>query len=281
VKQACAALLLAALAGCAAAPRLQADPPGVNPPPSPAPPGATDVPLDPNIAKASAGADADAGTTEAPNGPQTPYQQALLNYKSGNYAAARVLIEDADQSNPGNVPIEMLKVRILTELHDFAGAHHVISSLYNRPDLNPSYVAALQLTSADLNLRERKFDAASKAYEQYLSAQPNDTDAKLRYIYARIGAADLVTAGRITSELKPLDAATPAYYFAHAALARAGVGTDDEDQDIQQARTIYGITLTNRYLKTYLEVFSDKGSVNRALNPPAGSTNAAPSGKAL
>jgi hypothetical protein len=90
-----------------------------------------------------------------------------------------------------------------------------------------------------------------------------------------------VTAGRIASELKPLDAASPAYYFAHAALAHAGVGTDDEDQDIQQARTIYGITLTNRYLKTYLEVFSEKHSVSSALNPPSGSTNAAPSGKAL
>ena len=34
----------------------------------------------------------------------------------------------------------------------------------------------------------------------------------------------------------------------------AGVGTDDAEQDLQQARTIYGIDLFNRYLKTYLEV---------------------------
>jgi tetratricopeptide (TPR) repeat protein len=250
---------------------------------APAPPADQDVPLDPNIARASAEADADAGTTEVPNAPQTPYERALLNYKSGKYAAARLLIEEADQGNPGNVPIEMLKARILTEMHDFAGAHHVLNSLYDRPDLTPAYSAALELATGDLDLRERKFDAASKAYEQYLGQQPNDPDAKLRLVYARIEAGDLVTAGRLASELKPLDTTSPAYYFAHAALGHAGIGAEDEEQDIQQARTIYGITVTNRFLKTYLEVFSDKSSVNSTLNPPI-TTNAAaaaPSGKAL
>jgi tetratricopeptide (TPR) repeat protein len=274
VNRAFAALLLGLLAWSGSVPLLAAPPP----------PSDADIPLDPNIAKASAEADADSATSEVPNGPQTPYERALLNYKSGKYAAARLLIEEADQSNPGNVPIEMLKVRILTELLDFAAAHQVLNSLYDRSDLTPAYLAALEFTTGDLNLRERKFDAATKAYEQYLGVQPNDADAKLRLIYARIGVDDLVTAGRLASELKPLDSATPAYFFAHAALGHAGIGTEDEEQDIQQARTIYGITVTNRYLKTYLEVFSDKNSVNNTLNPPVISTNAAPAapaGKAL
>jgi predicted Zn-dependent protease len=240
--------------------------------------GTDDIPLDPNIAKASAEADADLGTTEVASGSQTPYERALLNYKSGKYEAARLLIDEADQANPGNVPVEMLKVRILTEMRDFTGAHQVLNSLYDRSDLTPAYQAALEITTGDLDLRQRKYDAATKAYTQYLDAQPNDADVTLRLIYARLGAADLVTAGRLASGLKPLDATTPAYYFAHAALAHAGIGSEDEDQDIQQARTIYGITVTNRYLKTYLEVFSDKSSVNSTLNPPA--ANAAPSGKA-
>ncbi len=242
-----------------------------------APPAAdADVPLDPNIAKASAEADEDSGTAELAHPPQTPYEEALLNYKSGKYAAARILIEQADQANPGNVPIEMLKVRILTELLDFAGAHQVLNSLYDRSDLTPSYLAALELTTGDLNLRQRRFEAATKAYQQYLGINPNDADVKLRLIYARLGLGDLVTAGRLASELKPLDSASPAYYFAHAALGHAGIGTEDEEQDIQQARTIYGITVTDRYLKTYLEVFSDKHSINNSLNPPVISTNAAP-----
>ena len=103
--------------------------------------------------------------------------------------------------------------------------------------------------------KQHHFDAASKAYETYLQAQPDDADAKLKLIYARIGTGDMVTAEKYASELKPLDATTPAYYFALAAIARSS-GNGDPEQDIQQARTIYSVTLTNRYLKTYLEVFS-------------------------
>ena len=48
--------------------------------------------------------------------------------------------------------------------------------------------------------------------------------------------------------------------------------SEEAEEDIQTARTIYGITVTNRYLKTYLEVFAnpdkDKG--------PSATTNAAP-----
>jgi predicted Zn-dependent protease len=248
---------------------------------APAAPGAdTNITIDPDIARASAEADADAGTN-VPESAQTPYEKALLNYKSGKYDAAKVLIDAADQEQPGDVPIEMLKVRILVELHDFKGAHQVLNSLYDRSDLTPAYAAALALTTGDLNLRQHHFEEASKAYGQYLQAQPNDADAKLKLLYARLGMGDMVEAGKLESELKPLDAASPAYYFAQAALARSGGGSGDEEQDIQQARTIYGITMTNRYLKTYLEVFaSDKGSVNGALNPPANPPGTAPSGKA-
>jgi predicted Zn-dependent protease len=237
----------------------------------------TNITIDPAIVKASEDADSDAGGS--PNAdttshrPQTPYEEALLNYKAGKYDAAKALIEEADQETPGDVPIEMLKVRILAELHDFHGAHEVINSLYDRPDLTPAYSAALELTSGDLALRERNFDAASRSYENYLQTQPADPDAKLKLVYARLGAGDLIKAGKLASELKPLDAATPAYYFAHAALVHAGAATGDEDEDFQQSRTIYGITVTNRYLKTYLEVFAPKPDASAGANP-------APSGKA-
>jgi tetratricopeptide (TPR) repeat protein len=239
----------------------------------------TNITIDPNIAKASAEADADAGT-DVPESAQSPYQKALLNYKSGKYEAAKVLIDAADQEQPGDVPIEMLKVRILTELHDFKGAHQVLNSLYDRSDLTPAYAAALALTTGDLNLRQHRFEEASKAYTTYLRDQPNDVDAKLKLIYARLGVGDRVQAGKLESELKPLDAASPAYYFAHAALARSGAASGDEEQDFQQARTIYGITLTNRYLKTFLEVFTPDKGKDAALNPPPPSSGGAPSGKA-
>jgi predicted Zn-dependent protease len=235
--------------------------------------------IDPDIAKASAEADADSGT-ETPESAQTPYEKALLNYKSGKYDAAKVLIDAADQEQPGDIPIEMLKVRILVELHDFKGAHQVLNSLYDRSDLTPNYAAALALTTGDLNLRQHRFEEASKAYTAYLQGQPNDADAKLKLIYARLGVGDLVQAGKLESELKPLDAQSPAYYFAHAALSHSGAASGDEEQDFQQSRTIYGITLTNRYLKTFLEVFTPDKGKDATLNPPVNSSGGAPSGKA-
>jgi tetratricopeptide (TPR) repeat protein len=246
--------------------------------PNAAPAADTNITIDPAIAKASADADAAAG--DVPESPESPYAKALLNYKSGKYEAAQVLINQAEQEEPGNVPIEMLKVRILAELKDFAGAHQVIDSLYNRPDLTPAYAAALTLTTGDVDLRQHHFEAAAKAYQAYLQAQPNDVDAKLKLIYARIGASDLVTAEKYASQFKPLDAATPAYYFARAAIAHSS-GDGDAEQDIEQARTIYGITLTNRYLKTYLEVFSDDQKTASGTHAtPATGKNAAPTGRA-
>jgi tetratricopeptide (TPR) repeat protein len=252
----------------------------------PAPATDTNITIDPAIAQASADADADtahpagAEPVSASSGEaQTPYEKALLNYKAGKYDAAKVLIDDADQTTPGKPAIELLKVRILAELHDFHGAHQELNSIYQESDLTPSYLAALTLTNGDLNLRERHFEEAAKAYESYLQNRPTDTDAKLKLVYAKLGVGDLITAGKLASEFQSSDAATPAYYFAHAALAHAGATTGDEEQDFEQARTIYGITLTNRYLKTYLEVFSpEKGAGSDAATPNA--AKPAPSGKA-
>ncbi len=253
----------------------------------PAPAADTNITIDPAISKASAEADADAGHTSpaasdasgTSGAPQSLYEKALLNYKAGKYDAAKLLIDDADTETPGNAPIEMLKVRILAELHDFHGAHQVLNTLYDRTDLSPNYAAALTLTSGDLNLRERHFEEAGKAYETYLVYAPADADAKLKLIYARIGVGDLIAAGKLASELQPMDAATPAYYFAHAALAHSGATSGDEEQDIEQARTIYGITVTNRYLKTFLEVFSSKPTTP-GETPAPGAPKPAPSGKA-
>ncbi len=246
----------------------------------------TNITIDPAIAKASAEADADAGKPNAPatppaasSTPQTPYERALLNYKAGKYDAAKLLIDEAAETTPGNAAIEMLKVRILAELHDFHGAHQVLNSLYDRSDLTPAYAAALTLTNGDLNLRERHFEEAAKAYQSYLQTRPDDADAKLKLIYAKLSLGDMMAAGKLASELKPLDTTTPAYYFAHAALAHAGATSGDEEQDLEQVRTIYGITITNRYLKTFLEVFSTQK--NPAASGPASSAvKPAPSGKA-
>jgi predicted Zn-dependent protease len=207
---------------------------------------------------------------------QSPYHQALLNYKSGKYEAARVFIDNAAKAQPDSVPVALLKVRILTEQHEFKQAMHVLENVTANPALTPADGQAITLAYADLELRQHHFAEASKYYESLL-LQKSDTDLTLKLIYARIGAGDLVEAGKRASELKPLDAANPAYYFGRAALAKATGQSSEEEQDIEQARTVYGMTMTNRYLKTYLEVFApDKNSISATLNPPVPATNAAP-----
>jgi len=202
----------------------------------------------------------------------TPYQVALLSYKSGHYDTALAAIVVAEKAKPDDYATELLKARILTEQKDFAGGEQIL-----RHYLTPNGPLEIELALGDLYLRKRDFDSASKFYAQALQAKPNDPDIMLKQIYARIGASDLVAASKYASELKPLDPDHPCYYFASAALAQITGKDQEAEDDIQTARTIYGITVSNRYLKTYLEVVVPVGqSASNSSSPPPADTNAAP-----
>jgi tetratricopeptide (TPR) repeat protein len=199
----------------------------------------------------------------------SPYHQALLDYKSGKYDDAQTAIDAADKAKPGDPATEILKSRILTELGDFPAAEKALLPLLGEP-ASPDVLLAL----GDLSLRKRSFDKAARIYGKLLAGKPNDPDITLKLVYAQIGAGDLVGAGQVASQLKPLDSKNPyddhaSYYFAKAALAQATGKTQEADDDIQTARTIYGIRVTNRYLKTYLEVFASSGKTPAsAMTPP-------------
>ena len=202
--------------------------------------------------------------------PLTPYGTAVLDYKSGKYDDARKAVDEAEKANPGDLPTEILKARILTEQHDFAQGEQLLRHL-----LTPNGPPEVQLALGDLLLRKHSFDRAAKYYNLALQAKPNDPDITLKLVYAKIGIPDLVGAGQDASHLTPLDPKNPyddhaSYYFAKAALAQATGKTREAEDDIQTARTIYGMTVTNRYLKTYLEVFasSDKSPASDMTPPP-------------
>jgi tetratricopeptide (TPR) repeat protein len=199
----------------------------------------------------------------------SPYHVALVFYKTGHYDNARTFIDEAEKEKPGDPATEILKARILTELDDFAGAKKVLESLNGNPSLTPALDQARTLAFGDLCLRERSFDEAAKFYESLLSQKPNDPDLMLKVVYTRVGASDLLDAAKYASRLKPFDPAVdpldpqhpgnPSYYFAKAAIAQATGNAQEAEDDIQTARTLYGVTITNRYLKTYLEVFASSG----------------------
>jgi tetratricopeptide (TPR) repeat protein len=205
----------------------------------------------------------------------SPYHLALTAYKSGHYDAARKAIDAAEIEKPGDFPTEILKSRILSELGDFAGAKTALESLNKNPAVTPELRDEQTLAFGDMNLHKRSFDEAAKFYESLLSRKPNDPDLILKIVYTRVGASDLVAAGQYASKLSPMDPKNPydthaSYYFAKAALAHATGNSQEEEDEIQSARTIYGITVANHYLKTYLEVFTqpDKTPASQITPPP-------------
>jgi tetratricopeptide (TPR) repeat protein len=211
----------------------------------------------------------------------SPYHVALTAYKSGHYDAARAAIDQAEKAKPGDFPTEILKSRILSEQGDFADGETLLKSLQATvPDADR---LELDLAFGDLLLRKRSFDRASKYYAAALQAKPSDPDIALKLIYAKVGSGDLVGAGQDASHLSPLDPKNPyddhaSYYFAKAAIAHATGNSAQEEDNIQTARTIYGITVANHYLKTYLEVFTGPEKNPAADITPAPLIKPAPSG---
>jgi len=201
-----------------------------------------------------------------PDNDTSPYHVALLDYKAGRFQEA---FDTLNTANTGQDPrVIILKSRILTELKRYNEGEKILLPL-----LTPTGPLEIQMAMADLLLRKRDYNGATKFYNLALAAKPGDPDLMLKLVYSRIGASDLVSAAKLASQLKPLDQANPAYYFARAALAQSTDKRQEAEDDIETARTMYGITVTERYLKTYIEVLSAPGK--NSLITPAASTNAA------
>ena len=214
---------------------------------------------------------ADDEAAAAENAPTSAYQQALLEYKASNDEAAKTAIDAAQKENPNNLAIDVLKARILTDLHDYAEGEQLL-----RQHLTENGPVDVQIALGDLFLHQHDFARAATVFDEALQLKPGDPDIELKLIYAKVNTGDTVQAVTLASKLKPLDPVNPSYYFAKAALADTSGNSAEADEDIQTVRTIYGITLTNFYLKTYLAVFSSpaKDSVNARAEPPP--TNAPP-----
>jgi predicted Zn-dependent protease len=214
---------------------------------------------------------ADDETAAAESAPTSNYQQALLDYRAGNYDAAKTAIDEAQKDSPDSLAVDVLKARILTELHDYTEAEALLHQ-----HLTENGPVDVQIALGDLYLHQHDFNRAATVFDEALHLKPGDPDLELRLIYAKVNTGDTVGAVTLASRLKPLDPVNPAYYFAKAALANTTGNSAEADEDIQTVRTIYGITAANVYLKMYLAVFSAsaRDNVNARAEPPP--TNAAP-----
>jgi tetratricopeptide (TPR) repeat protein len=186
--------------------------------------------------------------------PSTAYSQALVDYKQGNYEQALDALQGTDPAYQNDNFI-ILEAEILSELKRYKDAQNLLA-----PRAGSGASPALWVAMGDVLLRKRDFGRAIKYYDA-ARGKSQDPDLVLKLVYCDIGNADLVSAAQLASQLSPFNPKNPyddhaSYYFAHAALAQATGKSADADDDIQNARTNYGITVTNRYLKTYLQFFS-------------------------
>jgi tetratricopeptide (TPR) repeat protein len=209
-------------------------------------------------------------TTPAPpaDNDQSPYHQALIAYHEGNYQEAFDDLKGTDPEKQDDNFV-LLEGSILTELKRYDEGEKLL-----RTRLGGANATQVDIVLGDLLLRKRSYERATKYFTTALQAKPNDPDLTLKLVYSRIGAGDFQGAAKLASQLAPFDPKNPyddhaSYYFARAALAQATGKSQEADDNIQTARTNYGIRVTNHYLKSYLQFFAapDKDA-NTDLTPP-------------
>jgi tetratricopeptide (TPR) repeat protein len=204
--------------------------------------------------------------------PGTPYSEAIVAYKAGSYDKAFADIEGVDPATQDDNFV-ILEARILTELKRYDDGEKLLKDriqVEEQKQAKPAVVDELLLALGDLFLHKRAFDRATKFYTVILKDKPNDPDLALKLIYCHVGENDLRGADELATKLSPFDPKNPyddhaSYYFARAAIAQALGRTQDAEDDIQEARTNYGVTITNRYLRTYLHLFA-----THATDPKSG-----------
>ncbi len=219
------------------------------------------------------------GHTAAPppevSAPGTPYSEAMVAYKAGSYDAAFAAIQGVDPATQDDNFV-ILEARILTELKRYDDGEKLLKERLQAEEqkqAKPAELDPLLTELGDLLLHKRSFDRSAKFYAAVLKDKPNDPDLTLKLIYTCIGENDLRGADKLSSTLSPFNPKDPyddhaAYYFARAAVAQSQGRTEDAEEDIQEARTNYGVTVTNRYLRTYLHFFAaPKADVKAGISP--------------
>jgi tetratricopeptide (TPR) repeat protein len=195
--------------------------------------------------------------------PSSPYSQAMVEYKAGAYQKAFDAIQGIDPTTQDDNFV-ILEAGILAELKRYDDGEKLLKGrIQQREEAKAPapQVDALLVALGDLLLHRHAYDRAAKFYQAALQDKPNDPDLTLKLVYAHIGDNDLRGADQLAATLNPFNPKDPyddhaAYYFAQAALAQAIGHSGDAEDDIQQARTNFGVIVVNRYLKAYLEFFS-------------------------
>jgi predicted negative regulator of RcsB-dependent stress response len=177
----------------------------------------------------------------------TPLSTAMAAFKQGHYAEAKASVEDGLKQTPGEPHLLVLQGRIALAEKKTTEALALFKSALAQKDCP----ATVHIYRGDALLVSGEAAAAQEAYETFL-AQDKSLKVRLRVVYAQIQQNNFAAAQKTATQLDPLDAINPAYFFAQAALNEARGDSSGAKVSLERARTNYGNAIFADYYGDYL-----------------------------
>ncbi|WP_162274688.1 tetratricopeptide repeat protein [Verrucomicrobium sp. GAS474] len=210
----------------------------------------------------AAAATADKATDKAPAKEKEaevkldPWQEAFVTFKTGDAEKAAALCEAALKGEPNNVRFLMLYARSLAA----QGKNEPAEATFRKAIALDPNSSAYRRQFGDFYYRLRRFDAAKPCYQEALQRGGETAELSLQLLYCAVGLGDAGEAERLASGtvFNAFDEATPAYYFAKAAVAQMKKRPDEVKPLMQQAETLYGHDLFLQYGRDYFFLFASK-----------------------
>ncbi|NJK90676.1 MAG: tetratricopeptide repeat protein [Blastochloris sp.] len=192
------------------------------------------------------------------------YQEAFVAHKSGRQEQALQLVDALLLKGPNPKALE-LKGRILHSLNNYKEAENFyFSALEQDPAMtSPHYHLG------EAAFKRKAWSEAIQYYRVHINKVKESPDSRLKTVYSYLAAGNLPEAGRWITTLDPVDDFNPAYYFARAAMAFSNGKTQEYNETLQQARTIYGNEVFNSYEPDLLFLLKNLPKSESQAPPPA------------
>lgn len=176
------------------------------------------------------------------------YQNALVAYKSGDFAAARIAALEAGKLKANDSHTFVLLGKIALAQKNYAEAEKVLAPwIQKEPDL-----AILMIPWGDVLVFTGKPEKALEFYDKASTQEGKKPDALLRKVYALLKNKELGEAERLAAGMDGFNDKTPVYYFAKAAVLEVSGKKQESEIVLKNSRTLYGESVYLEYYRDYL-----------------------------
>lgn len=184
--------------------------------------------------------------------PADDYQETLVAFKSGKLEKALQLADAYLVKNTDPKGLE-LKGRIL---HAQAKYNEAETFYFSALEKNPEMISP-HFYLGEAAFKRRAWSESIQYFRFHLSKSKESKDSILKLIYSYLVTGNYPEAARWLTALDPVDETNPAYYFARAATAYSNQKSQEYNDVLQQARTIYGNEIFNSYEPDLLFLLKD------------------------